>query len=119
MIQNVFFLTVVALLVTRCVTYDIQESHFFHPGPAKKAAPTTLPGAVLENVTFRTADGTTLGGAYIKRDDAGVEILYFGGNVSRVDDAVLELNRFIGNQRAKCPMMDYSRVWPQFGSPVS
>jgi hypothetical protein len=80
----------VCVLTAGCA-YNIEESHFFLPGPAKSTAPSSIGDAIVENVTLRAADGTTLAGAYVARPGADLEVLYFGGNASRVDDAVAEI----------------------------
>lgn len=64
-----------SLLSAACVTFDIGESHFFLPGPASAQAPRTIAGATVEDVKLTAADGTALGGVYLRQPEAGAEVL--------------------------------------------
>ena len=106
--RNMLALGAAAVLSTSCATIQLSEDHFFHPGPAEQRAAIAAPGANVEPVTLTTADGTTLAGAYITTPAATVDILYFGGNVSRIDEYAgamaatmlpLQANLFVADYR--------------------
>lgn len=105
------------LLVAGCARYTIEEGHFFVPGPAKTTSP-VVTGASVEDVTLQAADGTTLGGAYLTRPGADVDILYFGGNVSRVNDALADLAAVTADLRANVLMIDYRGYGRSGGKPA-
>ncbi len=103
----------VLLFATACATFDIDESHFFYPG----AAATRAPGTV-EDVTLTAADGTALGGVYVRQPDADLEVLYFGGNASRADDMAAALGHIVRGLRANVMMIDYRGYGRSAGTPA-
>ena len=107
-----------SLAATGCATFDIGETHFFHPGPAATSAPRTIGGAVVEDVTLRADDGTALGGVSIRQADADVEVLYFGGNASRADDMAAALARIVDGLRVNVLMIDYRGYGRSAGTPA-
>src|SRR4051794_24267011 len=76
------FAATALVLAAGCVSIDVREDHFFHPGPAATASPVTA-GEAPE---LRTDDGTQLHGLYIRQPQAKVDVLYFGGNEFHLDD---------------------------------
>lgn len=108
----------VLLFATACATFDIDESHFFYPGAAATRVPATVEGAVVEDVTLTAADGTALGGVYVRQPDADLEVLHFGGNASRADDMAAALGRIVRGLRANVTMIDYRGYGRSAGTPA-
>lgn len=106
------------LLLAGCATYNLEEKHFLLPGPARSTTPPAITGANVEDVTLQAADGTTLRGAYVTRADADVDILYFGGNESRVDDSLTGLAKRAADLRANVLMIDYRGYGRSAGTPT-
>ena len=75
---------VVALVLFAGCAVAVQERMFIRPGPARNATPAQLES--VERHSIVTADGATLGAIQLERDDAAVDVLYFGGNEFRIDD---------------------------------
>ena len=96
------------LLLGGCVTFEVKDDHFFIPGPAEH--PTPIPGA--EEVRLGE-----LGGARVVVPDAEVEILYFGGNASRVDDYGAFLVGALAPLRANVTSFDYRGYCRSGGTP--
>lgn len=105
--KRALFLSLLFLL-GGCVTFEVKDDHFFIPGPA--ARPTPIPNA--EEVRLGE-----LGGARVLAPDAQVEILYFGGNASRVDDYGAFLVRALAPLRANVTMFDYRGYGRSGGTP--
>jgi hypothetical protein len=96
------------LFLGGCVTFEVKDNHFFIPGPAER--PTAIPNA--EEVRLGE-----LAGARVTAPDAQVEILYFGGNASRVDDYGAFLVRALAPLRANVTMFDYRGYGRSGGTP--
>ncbi|HYC91608.1 MAG TPA: alpha/beta fold hydrolase [Thermoanaerobaculia bacterium] len=99
----------VLLLLGGCMTLEVKDNHFFIPGPAERPAP--IPDAE----EMRIGD---LGGARVTRPDAEVELLYFGGNASRVDDYGAFLVRALAPLRANVTSFDYRGYGRSSGTPT-
>jgi uncharacterized protein len=116
--QTVFRAVLILLGTAACATVRVGESHFFIPGPAATAGPVVVAGAEVTDVTLQAADGTTLGGAYVARAGADVDILYFGGNASHVDDTLPWIGTAIGKLNANVLMVDYRGYGRSAGTPA-
>ena len=108
----------VLCLTSAACTFTVGENHFFYPGPASTAPPHLIAGATVDDVSLQAADGTPLGGVQIRRPNADVEVLYFGGNAARADDMVAALTTFLGDQRANVTMIDYRGYGRSAGTPT-
>lgn len=91
------------------MTFEVKDNHFFIPGPAERPAP------IPEAEEVRLGD---LGGARVTRPDAEVELLYFGGNASRVDDYGAFLVRALAPLRANVTSFDYRGYGRSSGTPT-
>jgi pimeloyl-ACP methyl ester carboxylesterase len=98
-----------ALLLGGCMTFEVQESHFFNPGPAEHA-----PNADVEPLTLTASDGTKLAGVRFGDPNGDADVVYFGGNVSRIDDFPPEL----APPRANVYMFDYRGYGRSGGTPT-
>lgn len=96
----------------------IQDTHFFNPGPAERPTPIRAAGVHAETVTIPRENGVALHGVYATRPDATAEILYFGGNVSRVDDDADEIVRAVAPLRVNVLMVDYRGYGGSTGTPT-
>lgn len=105
--RRVLFLSLL-LFLGGCVTFEVKDDHFFIPGPAER--PTPIPNA--EEVRLGE-----LGGARVVTPDAEVEILYFGGNASRVDDYGAFLVGALAPLRANVTSFDYRGYGRSGGTP--
>ena len=106
--RRLLFLALLSVL-GGCVTFEVKDNHFFIPGPAER--PTPIPNA--EEVRL-----DALGGARVTVPDAEVEILYFGGNASRVDDYGAFLVRTLEPLRANVTSFDYRGYGRSGGTPT-
>lgn len=102
----------VLLLLAGCMTFEVKENHFFHPGPPQRAT------ALAEPIELTTSDGVHLAGARIASPEADVDIVYFGGNVSRIDDYGDELARALSSLRANLYLFDYRGYGRSGGTPT-
>jgi pimeloyl-ACP methyl ester carboxylesterase len=106
------------LLLSGCVSFDVKEDHFFHRGPAGTASPIAVPGATVEPLQLRTADGTQLQGVSIERPQATVEVIYFGGNDFRLDDQGDAAARVLAPPMANLTCFDYRGYGRSTGTPT-
>ena len=107
------FLLVLLPLLGGCVTFEVRDNHFFLPGPAEH--PVAIANA--EDLRITAADGTTLGGLHVSAPDAGVAVLYLGGNASRVDDHGAFLTQTLTPLRASVYTFDYRGYGRSGGTP--
>lgn len=105
------------LLLAGCMTFDVQETHFFQAGPAEHPTPIAAPGVTVEPLTLTTSDGVALAGARASTTVADVEILYFGGNVSRIDDYGAAFAQQLAPLRANLTFFDYRGYGRSGGTP--
>ena len=61
----------------------VDDDHFFHSGLEKNPPATFAQPA--EAVQIEGEGGATLGGVYVRCNDAAVDVLYFGGDVFTID----------------------------------
>jgi uncharacterized protein len=106
---------VLAGLLAGCATFNVTETHFFHPGPAKKPPSS---GMGIETGSIRAADGTELGTTYVVAKAADVEILYFGGDSFRIDDVGEEIATLVTPLGANVFFMDYRGYGRSAGKPT-
>lgn len=109
-------LLTLALLAGCAVT--IQDTHFFNPGPPERPTPIAAAGVRAETLTIRRENGVALHAVYVTRPDATAEILYFGGNVSRVDDYADGVVRATAPLRVNVLMVDYRGYGGSTGTPA-
>jgi uncharacterized protein len=95
------------LLLAGCVTFEVKEDHFFIPGPAANRTPVAHP-----------VELQGLAGAHITTPEARVEVVYFGGNASRIDDFGAELARTLNAMGANLLMFDYRGYGRSAGTPT-
>lgn len=107
------FALLALLLLGGCITFEVKEDHFFHPGP-----PRNTPIANAEAIDLTTADGVHLAGARVAAPDADLDILYFGGNVSRIDDYGPALAHSLAPVRANLYLFDYRGYGRSGGTPT-
>jgi hypothetical protein len=100
------------------MTFQVKEDHFFHPGPPRNPAPITATTPDAEPLELTTSDGARLAGARVGVRDADVDILYFGGNVSRIDDYGGALASSIAGLRANLFLFDYRGYGRSTGVPT-
>ena len=110
-------LVATALFATSC-SVAIQENHFFNPGPPQHAQPIAASGSTTEPHTITMGDGTKLAAAYVVTPGADVDILYFGGNASRIDDYGGELAELVAPLRANLFLSDYRGYGRSTGQPT-
>ncbi|HYC59323.1 MAG TPA: alpha/beta fold hydrolase [Thermoanaerobaculia bacterium] len=111
-------LLLAALLSTACASFELKEDHFFHPGPAQSTTPIDVPGGQVEQREVMSTDGTPIRGAFVGTADAEVDIIYFGGNDSRVDDHGAFIARAMSPLRANLYLFDYRGYGRSGGTPT-
>lgn len=112
-----FIASAIGLTATAC-TLTVGENHFFYPGPANTPPPHVIEGATVEDVSLVASDGTPLGGIRIRRPDADLEVLYFGGNASHADDMAAVLGSLIAGPQVNVTMVDYRGYGRSSGKPT-
>lgn len=117
MFARAFVLCASLVSLSACATFDVKEDHFFHPGPAQSKTPIDVPGRQVEQREILSTDGTPLRGAFVGASDAEVDIIYFGGNDSRVDDHGAAIARAMTPLRANLYLFDYRGYGRSGGTP--
>jgi fermentation-respiration switch protein FrsA (DUF1100 family) len=114
-------LLALVLLGAGC-TFQLREDHFFHPGPVEKADDTAkwqLPaGYIAADVMIPMADGTRLHAVRVRREGAGVEVLYFGGDVFRTETFGAMTASAIAEHGANALLVDYRGYGRSEGKPT-
>jgi fermentation-respiration switch protein FrsA (DUF1100 family) len=106
------------LFFTACKTIELREDHFFLPGPPENPAPIAVAGATAEFHTIHVADGTAIGAVYIVDPAADIDILYFGGNASRIDDVAGPMATVMAGTKTNLFAADYRGYGRSKGTPT-
>jgi uncharacterized protein len=105
-----------AFALAGCVTMAVQEDHFFVPGPAQAAGPPSV--AEMEPLEITTTDGVKLAGVYVRQPGAKFDVVYFGGNASRVDDHAAGIAHSIAPLPVNMVFFDYRGYGRSTGTPT-
>jgi uncharacterized protein len=115
-------LLLAAVLLAAGCTIQLREDHFFHPGPAERAddsAKWQLPaGSTAADLMLPMADGSRLHAVRVTREDAGVEVLYFGGDSFRTELFGAYTAAAIAGQNANALLVDYRGYGRSEGKPT-
>jgi fermentation-respiration switch protein FrsA (DUF1100 family) len=101
--------------LTGC-SIEIADTHFFHPG-ASSAKPASFP-RTAEDVEINGDDGARLRGVYVRRPDAAVDVLYFGGDSFTIDEFGPEIEARVSSIGANLFMIDYRGYGRSGGVPT-
>ncbi len=104
-----------SLALTGC-SLEVADTHFFHPGPSSAKAAAFSQGA--EEVELDGVDGAKLRGVYVRRPDAAVDVLYFGGDSFTIDDFGPEIEARVSSIGANLFMIDYRGYGRSSGVPT-
>lgn len=114
-----FFLpAIIVFLLVACKTVELREDHFFLPGPAERPAAIAVAGAAVESHTINVADGTVVGAVYIVHPAADVDILYFGGNASRIDEVAGPIATVLAGTQTNLFTADHRGYGRSSGTPT-
>lgn len=111
-----------ALALVACRTVVVQEGAIITPIKDRPLTRETvraeLPGYSFEEHRIRAVDGTALHAVLLRRPDAPLTILFFGGNQYRISEHGLETARRLAPMGASLMVADYRGYGMSEGAPT-